>query len=297
MDQFVTHRPLLFGLAYRMIAGAGEAEDIMQDTFISFATTPRSEIIDVETYLISTVLRLSRDYAQAARVRRQEYLGPWLPEPVLTPDDTLGPLATTTQRESISLPILTLLDSLDPLERAVYLLNEVFAYPDTVVAEVAEHSPAYCRQLAHRAAVHLDEQRPRFDLNAPSARSLTERCLQVCQQDDLPALMSLFAPEVTAWSDGGSKASTARKPVAGPDAVARFLLGLARKSPLGLSATYAEINCGPALLVRTEQTLQYVLAFDVAGDHIQAVRVLMNPDKLAFLRHQLRSLSSPSLLS
>jgi RNA polymerase sigma-70 factor (ECF subfamily) len=219
-------------------------------------------------------------------VRREQYIGPWLPEPIITTGGALAPLETVEQRESVSLAFLVLLESLTPQERAVFLLHDVFEYGYDEIAGIVGKSAATCRQILHRARGRVAERRPRFEPSPEAHRRLTERFLVADNDGNVAALTDILARDVIAWSDGGGKVHAALRPVYGLDRVIRFLLGLVRKAPPGARVALAEVNGGPALLGWDGDTLFLVLTFDIAGDHIHGVRLVVNPDKWAYIAQQ-----------
>jgi RNA polymerase sigma-70 factor (ECF subfamily) len=222
-------------------------------------------------------------------VRREQYVGPGLPEPLLTSDTAVGPLQTLEQRESLSLAFLVLLEVLNPQERAVFLLREVFEYSYDEIGEILDKQPAHCRQLFHRAQARIAEPRRRFTPAPETQRRLLGRFLLACQQGDLAALTQVLAADVTLWSDGGGKVAAARRPIAGATAVARFFLGLVRIAPPDYHFTLAEVNGDPALLLWVAGTLDGVYTFETDDDQILAFRIVRNPDKLGYVTRQART--------
>jgi RNA polymerase sigma-70 factor (ECF subfamily) len=288
MDDFQTYRPLLFAIAYRMLGSASDAEDIVQETYLRYCATPASQIRSPKSYLSTIVTRLCLDELKSARVVREEYIGPWLPEPVLTGDSELTLLQTVEQRESISMAFLVLLERLTPHERAVLLLREVFGYGYQEIAEIVGTSTPSCRQLFHRAKERIAGGQPRFEASPEVQRRLVERFLAACQRGDLQALTEMLAHDVAAWSDGGGKVPAARRPVRGHDAIMRFALGLIRKAYADARFTFEEVNGAPALLTWAGDVLTSVIVCHVAGGQIQTACAVLNPDKLAYLQRQLR---------
>lgn len=295
--EFEAQRPRLFGLAYRMLGSAHDAEDAVQDTWLRWAGTDRAAVGSVPAFLTTVVTRLCLNRLAAARAHRETYPGPWLPEPV--PDTALGPLDTAELRESVSLALLVALERLTPPERAVYVLREAFGYPYREVAAVVELSEVHCRQLQRRARRHLDEHhRVATPPDLASWMRLVERFLGAARDGDLPALEALLTADVTAWSDGGGKVHAARRPVHGRVRVARYLVGVtARRYTAGLRTEVAQVNTAPALLAWSGERLTGVLTLELDSDAaVCALRFLVNPDKLAFLARQV-GLSRPGALS
>lgn len=290
MEDFETYRSLLFAIAYRMLGSASEAEDMVQETYLRYRTAPAGEIRSLKSYLTTIITHLCLDELKSARVERERYLGPWLPEPILTSD----PGERVELRESLSLAFLTLLETLSPPERAAFLLHEVFDYPYEEIGEMIGKSAATCRQLVHRARAHLAERRSRFHSSPEEQRELLGRFLLAAQQGEMRDLTSLLAREVVAWSDGGGKVSAATRPVFGQERIARYVLGLGRKQIAAhLQGTLEEVNGGPAMLLWNGEALFSVTMLAVANGQIHEVYTVLNPEKLAYLQWQLRERVAP----
>jgi RNA polymerase sigma-70 factor (ECF subfamily) len=287
-EDFQSYRPLLFAIAYRMTGSASEAEDIVQDCYLRYHAADPGEIRSLKSYLSTIVTRLSLDHLKSARVQREQYIGPWLPEPILTSDSALAALQSVEQRESISTAFLLMLEALSPHERAVFLLHEVFEYQYAEIAAMLGLSAANCRQLFHRAQAHLAERRQRFQPAREVHQHLLARFLQACQHGDIAALAETLAEDVVAWSDGGGKVSAARQPVFGRDNIVRFMIGLLGKAPDGLRLEMAEVNGLPAMLVFIGADLWNVCNVEIANGRIQSLQAVLNPDKLAFIRQQMQ---------
>jgi RNA polymerase sigma-70 factor (ECF subfamily) len=287
MEDFEMYRPLLFSIAYRMTGSASEAEDIVQESYLRYQDTAAGEIRSLKSFLTTIVVHLCLDYLKSARVEREQYIGQWLPEPVLTTDNDLQPPAKVEQYESISLAFLVLLETLTPPERAVFLLHEVFDYSFQEIAEIIDKSPANCRQIFHRASQHLAERQHRYNPSPETQHRLIERFLAACGSGNLSDLIELLTKDVAAWADGGGKVQTAPRPIFGQNAVARFYIGITSKLSPDLITTIEEVNGAPALLGWIGSRLDWVLTLDVVDDHIQSFRIVMNPDKLAFIQFQL----------
>lgn len=281
-DLFEVNRPRLFGLAYRMLGEAAAAEDVVQDAYLRWAAR-ETEVRAPEAWLVKVVTNLCLTRLTSARARRERYVGPWLPEPVLTGDGALGPLETVEQRESVSLGLLVLLERLTPPERAVFVLRAAFDYAHGQIAEVLDIAEAHSRQLYRRARRHLDEHRARFEVDDGRQRELVLRFFAAALDGDLAGLERLLTEDVVAWADGGGTVSAARRPILGRDKVARYLVGLATH-PLaaGIEVTVAEANAAPALLIRDGGRLLAIIAPRLADGRVAAVHTVANPDKLAF---------------
>lgn len=287
-EEFEAQRPRLFGLAYRLLGSAAEAEDAVQDAYLRLHAADRAAIGSLRAWLTKVVTNLCLNQLTSARARRETYVGPWLPEPVITGDGTLGPLETTEQRDSVSIALLTLMERLSPGERAAFVLREVFEYSHREIADMLETSDANARQLHHRARHRLDEPAPRFRPDAAQWRDLVERFFIASRSGDVTGLVTMLTADATSTADGGGKVAAARRPVAGRDRVARYLAGALSQSAAGaIRLDFAEVNGEPAMLGFLDATLAGALFFEVDGDRIAALRVVANPDKLRFAARQL----------
>ncbi len=292
MEDFEHYRTLLFSIAYRMTGSASEAEDMVQETYLRFRDTPKSEIRLLKPYLTTVITHLCLDYLKSAHVQREQYIGPWLPEPILTTEAGLLPVETVEQRESISMALLVLLERLTPPERAVFLLHEVFDYSFEEVAEIIGKSPANSRQLFHRAKRHLAEKQSRFTPSRETQQQLVTHFLTASQSGNISALTALLAQDVISWSDGGGKVSAALRPIVGRKAVARLWIALinkAYKQHCLFSATIEEVNGSIAVLVWDDKVLLLLVSFDFIDKYIQAFHVILNPEKLVYIHSQLKS--------
>ncbi|MFF0190430.1 RNA polymerase sigma-70 factor [Streptomyces sp. NPDC005244] len=295
-DEFETHRPRLFGLAYRLLGSAADAEDAVQDAYLRFSGADRPEIGRPGAWLAKVVTNLCLNRLTSARARRERYPGPWLPEPVVTADGTLGPLESAEQRDAVSLALLVLLERLTPAERAVYVLREAFAYGHRDIAGVLELSEANCRQLYGRAVRRIAAPQARFEASPERQAELVASFLTAAREGDLAGLERLFAADVTWWSDGGGKVSAARRPVEGRDKVLRLLAGvLGRSAADGIRLSVAEVNGRAGLIARGPEGADEgsaagavigVVAFEVRDGVFTGVRTVLNPDKLEFVGRQ-----------
>jgi RNA polymerase sigma-70 factor (ECF subfamily) len=280
--EFDELRPLLFSIAYRMLGSAMDAEDIVQDAYLRWQKAADAEIESPKAYLSTIVTRLCLDYLRSARVQREEYVGPWLPEP-LAVEEAPDVADTAALHESLSMAFLVLLESLTPVERAIFLLHDVFGYDFSEIAGIVGRSEANCRQLARRARGYVEARRPRFEPSAAQQDRLTHQFLRACTTGDLPGLVATLADDITLWADGGGKVRAARNPIHGADAVARFLLGVLRKAPEGLDTRFARVNGQPGVVSYLAGQPFAVLLIDVADERIQGLRLVVNPDKLQHL--------------
>jgi len=283
-ESFETYRPYLFAIAYRMLGSAMDAEDMVQETYLRSQGTPLDTIRSLKAFLTTIMIRLCMDQLQLARRKREVYVGPWLPEPILTTTTPASedPAERVDREESISLAFLMLLEQLQPFERAVFLLREVFAYEFAEIATMLGKSEAACRRSFSRAKLHLRAHRPRFPASPETHRQLLTGFLQAAQGGDVIPLMDLLAEHVTLWADAGGKIKQAAlRPIVGRDAVARFSLGTVRFLPEDYRVELAEVNGQAAIIVRTSGQALFVLSIEVEAGHIQAIRIIANPEKLA----------------
>jgi RNA polymerase sigma factor (sigma-70 family) len=300
---FGAQRPRLFGLAYRLLGSASDAEDMVQDAFLRWTAAGQDSVQDPTAWLTTVVVNLCRNRLASASARRERYVGTWLPEPVLTADGTLGPLETAEQRDSVSLALLTLLEQLTPRERAVFVLRESFRYSYREIAPVVGVSEVGCRQLHRRARQRLGDPQTRFRPEPGQWRRMVERFLVAAGEGDVAGLERLLADDITYWSDGGGKAPVARRPVTGGDRVARLFAKLIPKFAAdpefarGAEIRQAEVNGEPALLAWIGGVLFGVIVPEMADDRIAALRVMANPDRLGFAARQAAGLSRSADLS
>jgi len=286
-DEFETHRPRLFGLAYRMLGSADEAEDTVQDAYLRFSGADRAGIEHPAAWLAKVVTNLCLNRLTSARARRESYVGVWLPEPVVTSDGTLGPLESAEQREAVSLAMLVLLERLSPTERAVYVLREAFGYGHREIAEALDLTEANSRQLYRRAVRRVSEERPRFEPVPEQQEELVTSFITAARDGDLAGLEKLLTADVTFSSDGGGKLRAALRAVEGPDKVARLVAGVVERFTAGLAFTRPEVNGAQGLAVWDGDALFGMVAFEVRDGLISHVRAVLNPDKLNFAQRQL----------
>ncbi|WP_156723701.1 RNA polymerase sigma-70 factor [Streptomyces apocyni] len=282
-DVFETHRSVLTGVAYRMLGRVSDAEDIVQEAWLRWSAADRAQVREERAYLVRITTRLAIDRLRQLRSRREAYVGPWLPEPLVT---DFGPTVPDTAEravlaDSVSLAVLVVLESLSPLERAVFVLREAFGFPFSEIAATLERSEAAVRQLAGRARKHVEERKPRYDVDPDQCRALTERFLAAAAGGDLGELMSLLAPDVRLVGDSGGKAKAPLRVIETADKVGRFLHGVTRKPIIEAEFRFVEINGGPALLVLSQGKPDSVFQVEVADGLIQCVYIVRNPDKLA----------------
>jgi RNA polymerase sigma-70 factor (ECF subfamily) len=278
-DEFERHRRLLTGIAYRMLASSAEAEDAVQDAWLRWRSADAAAIMNARAWLSSTSVRICIDRLKSARARREIYPGTWLPEPVLT--------TTPLDLESIQLGFLVLLERLNPIERAVFLLHQVFDYSHAEIGEILDISETASRQVLHRAKKHVAADRPRFEASRETHERLLSAFLAAVSRGDVDAISSVLAEDVILYGDGGGKVRGAiRRPVVGRGRVARFFAGLIAKLPPspGLDVEITDVNGWPALVGRSGGAVTFVLNIETDGAQIATIRNVLNPQKL-LLRH------------
>ena len=284
-DVFSTDRRLFFSIAYRMLGSASEAEDVLQDAWMRYQDADESEIRSPRAFVATIVSRLCLDRLKSARATREEYVGPWLPEPVLT-SEVKGPDAVLQHAESITLAFLVLLEKLSPEERAVFLLKDIFEYEHAEIADMLNTTVENSRQLLHRAKTRLSAERPQLTGTTTSRRAVAERFARAFSSGNGSELTEILTQEVGMWSDGGGKASAARRPLVGRDEVLNFLIGLHRTAQTTgvagqASLNIEDVNSEAALVLRIGGHLEAIFVISVEADRISGIRVVRNPDKLA----------------
>lgn len=277
---FDQYRSLLFSVAYRMLGSVADAEDMLQETFIRWQQAAEEEIRSPRAFLVTIISRLCINQLQSARAQREEYVGEWLPEPIVTGAGS-DPLELVRVDESLSMAFLVLLERLTPVERAVFLLREVFEYEYAEIAAVLGESEANCRQILHRARQHVTGMRPRFKTSQREKSELLERFLTATRSGDMEGLVSLLASDVVLYTDGGGKSPAALNPIRGADKVARGALGaIERLLPKDLAVRVAEVNGEPGIVSYLDGKPFSVLTFDASDGRIGAIYIVSNPDKL-----------------
>ena len=289
-EWFQSERPRLFALAYRMLASASEAEDVVQDAWLRLSTTDAARITAPQAFATTIVTRLCLDRLKSARAQREQYVGPWLPEPVLTADE--APDALAERAESVTLAFLLLLDTLSAEERAVFVLKELFEFDHAEIGEMLGMTAANSRQLLHRAKDKVRDGRSVTREAVTARRVVAERFAQALQSGDAAELTQLLAADCVFVSDGGGKVAAARRPLYGRDDVLKLLLGLRRSAAAtglaeGISALIATVNAEPAMVLRVHGHLDGVWVLTIADDGIRNIHVVRNPDKLAYIDAQL----------
>jgi len=281
---FDAHRGLLFRVAYDLLGGVADAEDVVQETWLRWSAADRGDVENPRAYLVQIATRQALNRIRSNRSRRETYIGPWLPEPlvasVATPDPADEVVDRAERSETISMAMLVVLETLSPAERAVFVLREVFGMSHDEVAQALDRSPASVRQLAHRAREHVQARRPRFPADDREQRRVTEEFLLACLTGDLAALTELLTPDVTLTSDGGGKVRAARRPILGADKAARFLIGVAHEAAQ-LSIRFALVNGTLGVVGYQDDTPITVVLLDLVDGRIAQILIVSNPDKLA----------------
>ncbi|MFA1544936.1 RNA polymerase sigma-70 factor [Actinomadura chokoriensis] len=285
-ESFEEHRNLLFAVAYRMLGTATDAEDAVQDAWLRWSAGDRSGVADPKAYLVRITTNVALDRLRSAQARRETYVGPWLPEPMLTSPDVAEDAELS---ESVSMAMLVVLETLSPLERAVFVLKEVFGYPYTEIAKALERSEASVRQLGTRARKHVEARRPRFEAGGAERRAATERFMDAVIGGDINRLMEVLAPDVALWSDGGGKVRAPRRVIFGADKVGRFFGGIGGRpyagvAPADMRFRRVEINGEPAVIVAGPDGPISAFTVDIdPGGKVRSIHLVANPDKLRSL--------------
>jgi RNA polymerase sigma-70 factor (TIGR02957 family) len=289
LPAFDRHRRLLFDVAYQMLGSVADAEDVVQDAWLRWSGADRGDVADARAYLVRIVSRLALDRLTSARARRETYVGPWLPEPLVTGPVVGGggaavdPAEAADVGEQVSLALLVVLESLSPTERAVFVLREVFGMSYTEVAEALGRTEAAVRQMAHRAREHVQARRPRFEADRRETREVTERFLAACVGGDVESLMAVLSPGVVLMTDGGGRTKAALRPILGPEKVARFLLAVTPDglSQPGLRTALADVNGRPGLVVWADAGPLMALSLVVTDGRVEQALAVLNPEKLS----------------
>jgi len=292
---FDDNRPLLFSIAYRMLGSASDAEDVVQDAWMRYTSADPASIRSPKSFATTIVTRLCLDRLKSARATREEYIGPWLPEPVLT-SDLEAPDETVERAESVTLAFLVLLETLSPEERAVFILKEACDCDHAEIATTLGISVESSRQLLHRAKQRVTAGRSRLTGTSSSRRDVASQFARALLSGDSDRLKDMLTADVGLWSDGGGKVLAARRPLLGRDEVAKFLIGLYRTafSRIGPSGSLelTEVNGEPAFLARVGKHLDSVYVVSIEDQLISGLRIIRNPDKLAYIESQLTSRST-----
>jgi RNA polymerase sigma-70 factor, ECF subfamily len=284
-EEFEAYRGLLFTIAYRMTGSAADAEDLVQDAYVRYASADRDVVRDVKAFLVTILTRLALDRLKSAQHKREEYIGPWLPEPVLTAIEG-DPYARAARDEQVEMALLRTLERLSPQERAVLLLYEVLGHDHNEIAELLDITAASSRQILHRAKEHVAAEKRRFAPPPDQQRRLIESFLGAVARGDVDSLRDMLAADVVATADGGGKSFAAKRPVTGAEAVAKLFVGVAQKFGAGVEVSIEEVNGLPAMIGRRDGAIVNILMFAFDGERIAEVLSFVNPDKLAFAQRQ-----------
>ncbi|MEU8585719.1 RNA polymerase sigma-70 factor [Streptomyces sp. NPDC048664] len=282
LELFEEHRPVMFGVAYRMLGSVVDAEDILQDAWLKWSAVDVASVTHPRAYLCRTVTNLAINRARSAAVQRESYVGPWLPEPLVTEPDAGGDVE---RAEAVSLAMLVVLETLSPLERAVFVLREVFDFGFAEIAGMLDRTEASVRQVGSRARAHVRARRPRYDAPTEVRRKVAAEFQAACLGGDINQVMAMLAPDVAAWTDGGGKVRAALRPIHGADKVARWLLGVLSVPVPDAGVREVLVNGEPGHLFTSATRLDTVACLDLAADGtISAIRLIRNPDKLTRVR-------------
>ncbi|WP_433235877.1 RNA polymerase sigma-70 factor [Streptosporangium sp. CA-135522] len=274
---FTEHRALLHAVAYRVLGSVTEAEDVVQDAWLRWSRVDVATVADTEGYLVRVTTRLAIDRLRSARVRRESYVGPWLPEPILTSPDVAE---NAVLADSVSTAMLFVLETLSPMERTVFVLSEAFGYSHVEIARFVGRSHATVRQTAHRAKKAIEARRRRYDTDQATRQQATERFLAACLGGDLKALMEILAPDVKLVSDGGGLTGAPRKPIHGPEYVARAITILSKRRPDDSHAQVLQVNGGPGIVIYSGRTPMLAITLHLLNGAIETVHAVSNPEKL-----------------
>ncbi|MFI8964047.1 RNA polymerase sigma-70 factor [Streptomyces sp. NPDC053493] len=276
-EAFVEYRNLLFTVAYEMLGSAADAEDVLQETWLRWVEVDLEQVRDRRAYLVRITTRQALNRLRTMTRRKESYVGPWLPEPLLTSPDVAQDAELA---ESVSMALMLVLETLSPTERAVFVLREVFDVDYEEIAAAVDKSPAAVRQIAHRARRHVDARRPRATVPASATRAALESFQRALATGDLQGFLDVLAPEVVYLGDGGGIKQASRHPIVGALKVARFVLGSMAKNAAKVTSELTTVNGNPALVLSLDGELDGVLAFRVEGEHITGLYYVRNPEKL-----------------
>lgn len=290
---FVDQRELLFSIVYNMLGSVADTEDVLQETWLAWAPRDHTGIQNPRAYLVRIAVNAALARQTAISRRRESYVGPWLPEPLVSespgapePHDAAEPVL---RAESVSIALMVVLETLTPLERAVFVLHEVFGYAHTEIAEILGRSPSAVRQLGHRAREHVQARRPRYRPDPGVRRKVTERFLAAALGGDIDGLMEILAPDVTMWTDGGGKVrQSVLRPLHGREKVARFIAGVSAHAPEGMDVDYRTVNGDPSAVLFDADAPFAVMVLDLnsEGDQVSGVYAVTNPDKLSHINRE-----------
>jgi RNA polymerase sigma-70 factor (ECF subfamily) len=277
-ETFIAHRNLLFTVAYEMLGSAADAEDVLQETWLRWVEVDLEQVRDQRAYLVRITTRQALNRLRTMKRRKEAYVGPWLPEPILTSPDVAENVELA---ESVSIALMLVLETLSPTERAVFVLREVFDVSYDEIAAAVDKTPAAVRQIAHRARQHVDARRPREVVSASQTRAALESFQRALETGDMQGLLDVLAPEVVLVSDGGGIKQAARRPVIGAEKVVRFIVGGTGRTVEALTTDPTVVNGNPALLLRLDGQVDGVMAIRVEDGRITGLYYVRNPEKLS----------------
>ncbi|MEV5870191.1 RNA polymerase sigma-70 factor [Streptomyces tendae] len=287
-EDFVAHRNLLFTVAYEMLGSAADAEDVLQETWLRWAGVDLDTVHDRRAYLVRITTRQALNRLRTLGRRKESYVGSWLPEPLLTTPDVAEDVELA---DSVSMAMMLVLETLAPVERAVFVLREVFDLGYDEIAEAVEKSPAAVRQIAHRARAHVAARRPRGEVSAAESRRALAAFQRAVETGDLQGLLDILSPDVVLLGDGGGIKQAVLRPIIGADKVARLMLGGLGKLDMAMRMDPAQVNGHPALVVRLDGELDTVVAVRFDEGRITGLYAVRNPEKLSYMREEATTLS------
>ncbi|MEU9066507.1 MULTISPECIES: RNA polymerase sigma-70 factor [Streptomyces] len=280
-EDFVAHRNLLFTVAYEMLGSAADAEDVLQETWLKWAGVDLETVRDRRAYLVRITTRQSLNRLRTLGRRKESYVGSWLPEPLLTTPDVAEDVELA---DSVSMAMMLVLETLAPVERAVFVLREVFDLGYDEIADAVEKSPAAVRQIAHRARAHVAARRPRGEVTAAESRRALAAFQRAVETGDLQGLLDILSPDVVLLGDGGGIKQAVLRPIVGADKVARLVLGGLVKLPVAVTMDPAQVNGHPSLVIRLDGELDTVVAVRMEAGRITGLYAVRNPEKLSYMR-------------
>jgi RNA polymerase sigma-70 factor (TIGR02957 family) len=280
---FVVHRNLLFTVAYEMLGSAADAEDVLQETWLRWVKVDLENVRDQRAYLVRITARQALNRLRTVKNRMEAYVGPWLPEPVLTAPDVVEDVELA---ESVSMAIMLVLETLSPTERAVFVLREAFDVSYEEIAAAVDKSPAAVRQIAHRAREHVDARRPRVAVSPSEIREAQDSFQRAFETGDVQGLLNVLAPDVVLMTDGGGLRKASLRPIVGSEQVVRFMFGVQRKNGGEVTVGRSMVNGNPALVVHIDGEIDGVIAFRVEDARIAGLYYVRNPEKLSHLEFE-----------
>lgn len=283
MDQFEQHRGLMSSIAYRMLGTVSDADDVLQEAYLRWQRTDQNSVTSAKSFLSATVTRLCIDHLRTVQRRREQYIGPWLPEPMVTELQDMK-ASDEVVAESLSMAFLMMLESLSPAERAVFLLHDIFEFDFDEVGRQIGKTSTNCRQICSRARKRLTRAESRFESDPDKAEEITTEFISACKTGDIDSLVTMMADDATLYSDGGGKVVAARRPIEGATNVARFLVGVAKKGTSGMDLKPVLVNSAPGIAVLHDGCCVRVFSLEFDEGRLKTICVVGNPDKLRHLQ-------------